>query len=86
MMSNLEKISALYGILGLKLNPARFPAALPEFFIKLTTEPGDIVLDPFAGSNTTGSVAEDLQRRWVAIEIDREYLRASGLRFGIECK
>ena len=34
---------------GLKLNPARFPAALPEFFIKLTTEPGDIVLDPFAG-------------------------------------
>jgi len=71
---------------GMKLNPARFPAALPEFFIKLTTEPGDIVLDPFAGSNTTGSVAEDLQRRWVAIEIDREYLRASGLRFGIECK
>jgi site-specific DNA-methyltransferase (cytosine-N4-specific) len=69
---------------GLKLNPARFPSALPEFFIKLTTEPGDIVLDPFAGSNTTGSVAENLQRRWLAIEIDKEYLRASGLRFDIE--
>jgi len=66
---------------GLKLNPARFPEALPDFFIRLLTDPGDIVVDPFAGSNTTGSVAERLGRRWLAIEIIEEYLAASVLRF-----
>lgn len=68
---------------GVKVHPARFPAALPEFFIKMLTEPGDLVLDPFAGSNTTGRVAEDLARRWLALEINEDYLRASALRFGI---
>ena len=67
---------------GVKIHPARFPAALPEFFIKLLTEEGDIVLDPFAGSNTTGAVAERLNRRWVAVEKVETYLRASQLRFG----
>jgi DNA modification methylase len=66
---------------GIKLHPARYPAALPEFFIKLTTEPDDIVLDPFAGSNTTGAVAERLERRWVAAESDETYLRGSKFRF-----
>jgi DNA modification methylase len=69
---------------GLKIHPARFPAALPEFFIRLLTKPNDLVVDPFAGSNTTGRVAEDLGRRWIAIENSAEYLRASGLRFGVE--
>lgn len=69
---------------GLKLNPARFPPALPEFFQKLTTKPGDVVLDPFAGSNTTGVVAEGLGRSWLAFEIDQDYLRTSALRFGID--
>jgi site-specific DNA-methyltransferase (cytosine-N4-specific) len=54
--------------LGLKRHPARFPAALPEFFIKLLTDEGDTIIDPFAGSNTTGVVAEGLRRRWIAIE------------------
>lgn len=66
---------------GIKPHPARFPAALPEFFIKLLTEPGDIVYDPFAGSNTTGSVAENLQRFWLASEMVEEYLGASRFRF-----
>ena len=44
-----------------RIHPARFPAALPEFFIKLITNDGDIVVDPFAGSNTTGAVAESLR-------------------------
>ena len=67
---------------GIKIHPAwRFPAALPEFFIKLLTEQGDIVLDPFAGSNTTGAVAEKLQRRWLAVENVEDYLRASQFRF-----
>jgi len=67
---------------GLKVHPARFPAALPQFFIKLLTEEGDLVIDPFAGSNTTGSVAEELNRRWLAFEAVSEYLAASVLRFG----
>lgn len=66
---------------GLKIHPARFPAALPEFFIKLTTEPGDLVLDPFAGSNTTGATAERLSRRWIAVDQVEEYLKASTFRF-----
>ena len=69
---------------GVKLNPARFPPALPEFFIKLLTEAGDLVLDPFAGSNTTGFVAESLHRCWMAIELRDDYQRSSALRFGID--
>jgi site-specific DNA-methyltransferase (cytosine-N4-specific) len=67
--------------LGLKMHPARFPSALPEFFIKLLTEDDDIVIDPFAGSNTTGVVAQGLKRRWIAIEQKAEYLEASKVRF-----
>jgi site-specific DNA-methyltransferase (cytosine-N4-specific) len=67
--------------LGLKMHPARFPPALPEFFIKLLTDEDDIVIDPFAGSNTTGVVAEGLRRRWIAMERVSEYLHASKVRF-----
>jgi site-specific DNA-methyltransferase (cytosine-N4-specific) len=45
------------------------------------TKPGDIVLDPFAGSNTTGKVAEELGRRWLSVDIDESYVKASGVRF-----
>lgn len=66
---------------GIKSHPARFPQALPEFVINLCTEPGDLVLDPFAGSNMTGRVAETLQRRWLAFEIDQHYIQTSKFRF-----
>jgi site-specific DNA-methyltransferase (cytosine-N4-specific) len=66
---------------GLKVHPARFPAALPEFFIRLLTDEDDVVIDPFAGSNTTGAVAESLQRRWIAIDAEKSYLEASEFRF-----
>jgi len=66
------------------VHPARYPAALPEFFIKLLSKEGDIVLDPFAGSNVTGRVAEDLGRRWISIEIEPAYVRASAIRFGLD--
>lgn len=66
---------------GIKIHPARFPSALPDFFIRLLTDPEDVILDPFAGSNTTGMVAEKLDRRWVAIESEEDYLRASKFRF-----
>lgn len=66
---------------GAKIHPARFPSTLPEFFIKLLTDEGDLVVDPFAGSNTAGSAAERLGRRWIAIELLHEYLEASKFRF-----
>jgi hypothetical protein len=59
----------------------RFFHSLSEFFIKFLTEPGDLVVDPFAGSNITGEVAERLGRRWLAFEIIEEYLEASRFRF-----
>jgi DNA modification methylase len=66
---------------GIKTHPARFPQDLPEFFIKFLTDPGDIVLDIFAGSNTTGAAAELLGRRWIAFELEQKYLAASAFRF-----
>jgi site-specific DNA-methyltransferase (cytosine-N4-specific) len=66
---------------GIKPHPARFPPAFAEFFIKFTTDAGDTVLDRFAGSNTTGAVAESLQRRWISFELSEEYVRGSMLRF-----
>jgi site-specific DNA-methyltransferase (cytosine-N4-specific) len=65
----------------LQPHPARMPAKVPEFFIKFLTQPRDLVLDPFAGSNTTGAVAEKLKRRWLSIEADANYIEGSKGRF-----
>ncbi len=67
--------------LGLKPHPARYPVGIPSFFISLCTESGDLVMDPFGGSNTTGYAAQSLDRRWIAIESHEPYLRGSTLRF-----
>jgi DNA modification methylase len=66
---------------GIKPHPARFPAGLPEFFIKMLTDEGDIVVDPFAGSNVTGEVCEKNKRHWIAVDIVEEYLIGSKFRF-----
>jgi DNA modification methylase len=66
---------------GLPIHPARFPADLPEFFIQFLTRPGQTILDPFAGSNTTGQAAEKLGRSWIGIEINADYVAGSKLRF-----
>lgn len=68
---------------GIKIHPARFPAALPEFFARMLTNEGDVVLDPFAGSNTSGAVLEPLNRRWLAIDSSQEYLDGSKFRFDL---
>ena len=65
----------------IKAHPARFPKALPEFFIKFLTEKNDLVVDIFSGSNTTGEVAENLQRKWISFEIRQDYVASSSLRF-----
>lgn len=56
-----------------KNHSAAFPKELPEWFIKLFTVEGDIVLDPFAGSGTTLTTAQELQRNSIGIEIVKEY-------------
>jgi len=65
----------------LRPHPARMPDGLAEFFIKFLTKPRMFVVDPFAGSNTTGAVAEHLGRRWLAIEPEESYLAGSRGRF-----
>ena len=66
---------------GLKPHPARYPIGLPGFFINFLTDKGDVVLDPFCGSNVTGECAERLGRRWLAIETSEAYLKGSKFRF-----
>lgn len=67
--------------LGVERHPARFPEKFPEFFIKFLTNEDDLVVDFFAGSNTTGEVAEQLGRRWLGFEMSLPYVAASSLRF-----
>lgn len=66
---------------GVAPHPARFPPAIPGFFIRFLTEERDLVLDPFAGSNATGYAAELLGRRWLAFDSGENYLRGGELRF-----
>ena len=70
---------------NLEIHPARMAPEIPEFFIKFLTKENDIVLDCFAGSNTTGFMAESLNRSWISIEINKEYYEGSRARFGGDC-
>lgn len=65
----------------IKAHPARFPADLPEYFIRMLTDPGDLVFDPFAGSCVTGEVAERLKRKWICAELVEQYLKGAVGRF-----
>jgi len=83
-ISNTESNGAYLAackLVGATPHPARFPALLPRHFIRMLTDPDDIVLDIFAGSNTTGQVAEAEGRQWLAFDLSREYLAASAFRF-----
>lgn len=66
---------------GIAIHPARFPAALPDFILRLLTDEDDLVVDPFAGSNTTGMISERQHRNWIAIDTSEEYVSASRYRF-----
>ena len=52
-----------------------------RYYTVRSWSPGDLVIDFFAGSNTTGAVAERLGRRWMSCELDRGYVAASAFRF-----
>ncbi len=62
-------------------HPARMPLQLIDFFTQFLTDPGDLVFDPFAGSNATGFCAERTERRWVSIEANPDYVIHSDIRF-----
>ena len=62
---------------NLPAHPARMPPELAEFFIRFLTKRKSLVLDPFAGSNTTGYVASKLGRKWLSIEKDLNYIKGS---------
>jgi DNA modification methylase len=76
-----SKYLRLCKLVNAKGHPARFPTRLPEFFIRFLTTPDDIVLDIFAGSNSTGQAAEENHRKWIAFESERNYLAESAFRF-----
>lgn len=65
----------------LPVHPARYPAELPEYFIRMLTDQGDTVIDPFAGSCITGEICERLKRKWQCIEMNEEYLKGALGRF-----
>jgi DNA modification methylase len=82
--SNTESNSAYHRyckINNFPEHPARFPSIVPTFFIRMLTNPGDMVLDPFAGSCVTGSTSEDMGRKWICCEINEEYLKGAIGRF-----
>ena len=64
------------------LHPATFPIGLPEFFIKLMSESGDLVFDPFAGSGTTLLAAKQLGRRYLGCDVKVEYVDIARKRAG----
>jgi site-specific DNA-methyltransferase (cytosine-N4-specific) len=66
---------------GFKPHPARYPTELPEYFIRMLTDPGDVVVDPFGGSCVTGEVCERLNRLWTCVELSEEYCEAALGRF-----
>jgi DNA methylase len=66
---------------GLRMHPAPMAPMLADFFVRFLTDEGNLVLDPFAGSNTTGAAAESLGRRWLSVEPQAEYIAGSIGRF-----
>ncbi|MBN1553813.1 MAG: site-specific DNA-methyltransferase [Phycisphaerae bacterium] len=70
---------------GIPVHPARFPPDIPHFFIAMLTDPGDVVVDIFGGSNVTGWVCEHFGRNWLTFDLEADYVRGSRFRFETEC-
>jgi DNA modification methylase len=63
-----------------KKHPAPFPEQLVRNCIQLTTEDGDLVVDPFMGSGTTAVVSQNLNRKWIGFDIDEKYVKITNDR------
>ncbi|MGD0537949.1 MAG: site-specific DNA-methyltransferase [Verrucomicrobiota bacterium] len=66
---------------GIVPHPARFPTEIPEFFIRMLTDAGDLVVDPFCGSCATGEAAESTRREWICCDLVEDYLKGALGRF-----
>jgi site-specific DNA-methyltransferase (cytosine-N4-specific) len=69
--------------LGLPIHPARFPPAIPEYFIRMLTDPGDLVCDCFMGSGTTAAVAKQLSRHYIGCDRSDVYCKAAEVRLAL---
>ena len=67
-------------IRGQKAHSTQKPEALLYLALQASSDPGDIILDPFFGSGTTGAVAKQLGRHWIGIEKDKKYIRVAQKR------
>jgi DNA modification methylase len=65
---------------GITTHPARMSMGVADFFIEFLTKPGDLVMDPFAGSGTTCYAAEKAGRKWIGCEVDPEYIKQVKIR------
>jgi hypothetical protein len=68
---------------NLKQHPARYPSEIPEYFIRMLTDKDDLVIDPFAGSCVTGEICERLDRKWICVDLVKEYLDGALGRFNM---
>jgi len=66
---------------NIKPHPARFPLEIPEYFVRMLTDKGDFIIDPFAGSCVTGKVCETLGRKWMCIDLVEDYFKGGMARF-----
>lgn len=66
---------------SIKAHPARFPVDLPEYFVRMLIDAGDLVIDPFGGSCVTGEACKKLGRSWACCELVEDYLRGATGRF-----
>lgn len=71
--------------LGLPVHGARQPLSIPEFLVRFLSDVGDLIVDPFGGTVTTGMAAQRQGRRWLVVEAMLDYLRAGAVRFQ-DCK
>lgn len=70
-----KMIHSFDNIIGNKVHPTEKPVELMKFYIENSSSVGDIVLDPFMGSNSTGRACRELDRKFIGIEIDDEYFK-----------
>ena len=73
-------IWAIPSVARADLHPAAFPVELPRRVIRMLTDPGDLVVDPFVGSGTTAVAAQELNRHWLGFDADRAYVELARRR------
>ncbi|MBN2755163.1 MAG: site-specific DNA-methyltransferase [Candidatus Goldbacteria bacterium] len=76
----LQGKERIRGSKGRAAHPTQKPERLLELIIKASSNPGDVVLDPFFGTGTTGAVAAKLGRNWIGIEANSKYVKMAEKR------